>query len=153
MSILTTPRAYIKYYKEHTEKAIDEALKQAESLWQFMERYIVAYSHESSGDLIVESIDIWPQLIGRLDVPHRAIFLVDTNPQQWKRITTQPGENDWITAKGLTPEQVKAWALYSAARGSRIIEACRKYDYGFEDVATRGFEATQVVALQKLIQV
>lgn len=53
---------YIDHYRHNTERAIDISIHRAEALWPFIERYIEAYSHESSGDLIVESIDIWPHL-------------------------------------------------------------------------------------------
>lgn len=144
------PTAYIAYYKEHTEQAIDETITRAEALWPFIERYITAYGRESDGDLIIESVDIWPQLIHQLTVPHKAMFMIDTDATQWKRVTAHLGENDWITAKGLTPEQIEAWASYNAPRGSRIITLCEQYGYPYKDIAALGFEAAQDTALQEL---
>lgn len=147
------PEAYIQYYKEHTEEAIDETLKRAEALWPFIERYVTAYHYESNDDLIVESVDIWPHLIHRLTVPHEAVFLVDTDGTQWKRVIEHLGENDWITAKHLTVEQVKAWAFYNAPRGNRIIELSHQYGYEVSDIAELGFKGAQGRALLKLTQV
>lgn len=147
----SNPEAYIAYYKKHTEQAIDETIVRAEALWPFIERYITAYSHESDGDLVVESVDIWPQLIHQLDIPHKAMFLVDTDATQWKRVTEHLSENDWITTKGLTLEQIEAWASYNAPRGNRIIELCEQHGYSYQDVATLRFEAAQDAALQEIL--
>ena len=122
----------------------------AEALWPYIERYIVAYYNESGDDLIVESVDIWPQLIHRLDVPHKAIFMIDSNAAQWKRVTSHLGEKDWIVTNRLSPEQIEAWASYNAPRGKRIIELSGRYGYNFEDIAEIGFEAAQDAALIRL---
>jgi len=146
------PEKYVRYYKDHVENAIDETIRRAEALWPFIERYIISYAHESDDDLIVESVDIWPQLIQTLELPHKAVFLVDTDASQWQRVTKFLGENDWITAKKMTPEQIEAWASYNAPRGNRVIEECRTYDYPFEDIAANGFEAAQAAALRRLLE-
>lgn len=145
-----TPEDYIRYYRQHTEQAIDETLKRAEALWPFIARYIKAYQQETDGDLIVESVDIWPQFVSQLEITHKAVFLVDTDATQWRRVIEHIGENDWITAKNLSSEQIEAWAFYNAPRGNRIIETASQYKYSFYDVAKLGFESTQENALAEL---
>ncbi len=145
------PEKYISYYKEHTEEAIDETLKRAEALWPFIFRYIEAYSHESAGDLIVESVDIWPQFVRQLTTAHKAVFLVDTDAAQWRRVTEHLGENDWVRAKGLTAEQIEAWAFYNAPRGARVIEDAESNNYSSYDIAKLGFDVAQKRALDDLL--
>lgn len=147
----SNPVAYITYYKVHTEQAIEETIKRAEALWPFIERYLTAYKHESDGDLIIESVDIWPQFIHRLPMPHKAMFMIDTDAAQWKRVTSHLGENDWLTAKGLTPEQIEAWASYNAPRGNQISTLCKKYGYDYKDLATLGFATAQEEAIRELL--
>jgi 2-phosphoglycerate kinase len=144
------PEVYIRYYNEHTKKAIDETIKRAEVLWPFIERYIISYCKESNDDLIVESVDVWPQLIQKLEIAHKAIFIVDSNVTQWKRVTSHLGKNDWITAKQLNSEQIEAWASYNAPRSKRIIEMSSHYGYEYKDIAEIGFEAAQDEALISL---
>lgn len=145
------PKKYISYYKEHTEEAIDETLKRAEALWPFILRYIEAYSHESAGDLIVESVDVWPQFVRQLAIAHTAVFLVDSDASQWHRVTEYLGENDWIRAKGLSAEQIEAWAFYNAPRGVRVIEDAERHNYASYDIARLGFDGVQKNALAELL--
>ena len=143
--------AYIQYYKENIELAIDETIKRAEALWPFIERYIISYGYETDDDLIVESVDIWPHLIQQLAVPHKAVFLVDTDATQWQRGTAHLGKNDWMAAQHLSPEQIEAWAFYNAPRGDRILESAAKYGYKSYDIAQLGFEVVQETALLDLM--
>lgn len=145
------PAKYIDYYKEHTDEAIDETIRRAELVWPFIERYIVAHSFESDSDLIVESVDIWPHLVSKLDMPHKAIFMVDSDSKQWRRVTKYLGQNDWITNKKLTGEQIEAWAMYNAPRGERIIKESAKFGYQYKDIAEIGFESAQSSALEWLL--
>lgn len=146
------PSEYINYYKKHTDEAIEKTIERAESLWPFIVRYVTAMQYESGHDMVVESVDIWPHLIYSLDVPHKAMFLIDTDSAQWQRVTKYLGENDWITSKKLTPEQVEAWASYNAPRIKRVADECVKYGYDYLDIAGGKFEQVQVSALTKLLQ-
>ncbi len=145
------PKAYIQYYTEHTDEAIDETVRRAEVIWPFMERYIHAYSHERKDDLIVESVDVWPQYVDQLSVPHKAVFLVDSNSTQWQRVTEHLGQNDWITNKHLTQDQIEAWALYNAPRSKRVMQTAKQYGYDFFDIAELGFVEAQAESLQSIL--
>lgn len=150
----SSPEAYIRHYKEHAEEAITESLRQSEAIWPFIERYVNAYFHESSCDLVVESIDIWPQFVGQVQTPHRAVFLVDSNLTQWQRVMKHSRrENDWITAKGLTQDQVEAWAFYNAQRSRRVAEEARRYGYESFDIEELGFDKAQERSLEEALQV
>lgn len=80
-----------------------------------------------------------------------AVFLVDSNSTQWKRVTEHLGENDWIAAKRLNQEQIEAWASYNAPRSERIIEEAQQHNYISFDIAELGFEAVQDRSLRSLL--
>lgn len=143
--------AYIDYYRDHAKLAVDEIFERSESVWPFIERYIDSYKYESDNDLVVDSVDIWPHSINRLELPHRAVFIVDTDSEQWRRIVEHMGPNDWMTAKGLTSEQIKAWAYFNALRSQRVVSEATQFRYGVFDVADLGFTAAQNAAIDRIL--
>jgi len=145
-------KSYIDYYVQHTDVAVKEARSRSDLFWPFIERYIDAFSHGSSQDLIIDSVDIWPHLVQDLSQPFKTIYLVDTDSTQWNKIKKYPAENDWMHSKGLSDEQIKAWAIYNAPRSQAVVDECIELGCTYIDVAHTDFESAQRLALDYLLK-
>lgn len=150
---LSTPEKYVAFYATHHAQIIENLRQEAGSLWKYIESYINAVHAESGDDVLIESIDIWPELLAVLTVPHKACFLVDTNPEQWRRIVEARHDDahDWMWRKGFTDEQVTVWASFAAARSQYIKKQASIYQYPCYDLAEMSFDDIQRRAAEELL--
>lgn len=141
---------YITYYEQQTDAAVSEARQRSRKLWPCIERYITSLNYEWTGDIIIESIDIWPEFIYDIKLPYVAAFLVDTSDNQADRVIAHKSAQDWMSGHNLTNHQIQAWAVFNAAR-SREIMLEAKENYYAQDVGIVGFERAQQSALEYLL--
>jgi hypothetical protein len=141
---------YLGFYAKHADHALRELKTQGRHMWGFTKRYIEAIKYESDASLIVDGIDLWPDLIKELTIPYKAIFLIDTSPDQWSRVIEQKDQYDWLSSRNLTQQQIVAWAHMSALRSEMLKNLCITNDFKYFDIAELGFSSAQESALKYL---
>ncbi len=80
----------------------------------------------------------------------REVYLIDTSPDQWRRIVGFDDEPSWIWQRQMTLDQVKAWSEYSAYRSRKLQNECQKLAKSCIDLAEYGFESAQELAFELL---
>lgn len=140
----------------HTLRASDEIVKkraQASLVWSFLSNYLVTVNRESEDSVLVESIDVWPDLIATSGLRHRAVFMVDTSLRQWERIAATRGKDhgDWMHANGYSDARIQAWSTFNVERSGVIKGLCYEYGYPCIDIAETGFDEGQRLALEGLM--
>lgn len=159
--ILHQPRAektadeqeFIDYHTLRTDEEIVKKREQASLVWSFLANYLVTINRESHDNVVVESIDVWPDLIAINGLRHRAVFMVDTSMQQWERIAATRGKDngDWMHANNYSDARIEAWSAFNVRRSEMIKGLCQEHDYPYVDLAEVGFEEGQQLALKELL--
>lgn len=142
---LDAPTAYVDYFVEHTPQAVENMRQEAREIWKYLSEYIRAFDHESSEDLIIESVDILPEFVSQLNLPVQAFFFIDTHESQWERITErlEDERHNWLQAKRLSREQIQKWAQFNAKRGQYIQKQAELYHQPYFDVGEIGYNSAQ----------
>lgn len=146
---VTSEAGYIDYYTNHQPEALQGLRQQADALREYYACYIESTQHESDDDLILDGIDIWPDSFSA-DKNYREIYLIDTSPDQYQRVLQHDNEHSWMRARGMTPEQIKVWAAFSAVRSQRIKDLCEQNQKKYIDLAATDFNEAQDEALAYL---
>lgn len=102
----------------HTaSEKVDRLRRRDKVAWQFYEEYLrTAIGDASHDDVLIEG-NLWPDFISNLGLPHKAVFLIDTSPEQVGRlieIRDSNGDNDWM--KHFSDEELAEWAKFNALR-------------------------------------
>lgn len=159
--ILDVPRAekipdeqeFIDHHSTNATIEIEAKRTQAKFVWPFIERYIHEVEHESEDGVLVESIDVWPDLIATSGLIHRAAFLVNTSPRQAERIIASRGNDpyDWMHQNGYSDGRIRAWSEFNAQRSVMIRDMAADLGYLCVDLAETSFEEGQSSAKAYLL--
>jgi hypothetical protein len=145
---------FVDYHTLRTKEEITKKRAQASLVWSFMKNYLVTVNRESTtDDVVVESIDVWPDLLAVSGLRHRAVFMVDTSMQQWERIaaTREVDPHDWMHANNYSDARIKAWSVFNVQRSELVKGLCDEHEYPYVDLAETGFEQSQQNALDLLL--
>lgn len=148
---LRDPAEYISYYTHHASQEIANLEQQADAIAPYLSTYIDSIHLESSDDLIVESVDIWPNFIRQIKQPYKVVFLLDTSKSQWQRIKQSDDEYSWLLGRKLTNEQLKAWAIFGVARSKHIKKQCITKNLPYIDLAESSFHEAQAKGISLLL--
>lgn len=140
--------------KVHGHEAKINRLRQRdEMMWQFYEAYIKAAAADSPQDDLLLEGNIWPDSLKYFSLSHRAVFLVDTTPNQADRLMairdSKTNDNNWM--QDYSDERIAEWALFNIARSERYIALCRQYDYVYFDINDGGMGIAQREAFEYLL--
>ncbi len=141
-------QAFIEHHSTKAAAEIDTKRLQAKFVWPFIENYMSAVEHESGDTVLVDSIDVWPDLVALSGLSHRAVFLVDTSPDQAERIISTRGTDpyDWIHEKRYSDDQIRAWTEFNVQRSALIKELAGRAGYLCVDLAGTTFSEAQAAA-------
>ena len=136
------------------EQTIGHLRRRDKAMWIFYKNYIEAVAHDSHDDLLIDG-NFWPDYLTKLDIDHRAIFLVDTSPDRanfLKQVRDdETTANNWMRQREWSDEKIDKWAEMDIKRSLKIIELCKQYNYPCFDVATHGFTKAQELASAYLL--
>ncbi|HSX29646.1 MAG TPA: hypothetical protein VLE73_03745 [Candidatus Saccharimonadales bacterium] len=160
--VLHAPRAekipdeqdFISHHATNAAVEIEAKRVQAKFVWPFIERYIQEVEHESEDGVLVESIDVWPDLIATSGLIHRAAFLVDTSASsQAERIIASRGRDphDWMHQNQYSNGRIKAWSEFNAQRSVMIRDMAEEEGYLCVDLAETSFAEGQLTARAYLL--
>lgn len=162
ISVLHAPRAekipdeksFIDHHSVNAHLEIEAKRAQARFVWPFIENYIFAVEHESTDSVLVESIDVWPDLIALSGLWHRAAFLVDTSPEQAERIIASRGSDpyDWMHENEYSDARIRAWSDFNVQRSMLIQNLAEEVGYLCVDLANVSFAAGQALAKDYLLE-
>ena len=109
-------KSFVDHHSINAHLEIEAKRAQARFVWPFTENYIHANEHESTDSVLVGSIDMWPDLIALSGLEHRAVFLVNTSPEQAERIIASRGSDpyDWMHENEYSDAQIRAWSDFNA---------------------------------------
>ena len=163
LPILHGPRAekipdeeeFIAHHSLRAATEVASKRRQAEFVWPFLETYAREIDHESGEGVIVESIDVWPDLLAASSLCHKAVFLVDTSKEQADRIIASRHTDpyDWMHQNGYSDRRIRAWCEFNVMRSEAIRELARAADYMCIDLAEVTFGEAQQVAHDYLCDV
>jgi 2-phosphoglycerate kinase len=121
------------------DAAIDRLRRRDEKMWQFYHSYIRTAVEDAPGDDLLLEGNLWPDFLELFSLPHKAVFLIDTSPQQVERLKTiqdSGDNNNWM--RNFTDERLGAWANFNAIRSERYAKLCKKHGYRYFDIASDG---------------
>lgn len=122
-----------------------------EAWWPFLQEWVEEH-HTYGKDFLLVGI-VWPHLLQKLRMPHRAVFLVDTEEAHIDRLVTiaeQGGQlNNW--QQGWDRAAVEAWGDYNRRRAIYIKEQAEALGYPVFDVAEHGYAGSQMLAADALL--
>lgn len=147
-------KSFVDHHSTNAHLEIDSKRAQAKFVWPFIENYIHAIEHESSDSILVESIDVWPDLIALSGLQHRAAFLVNTSPEQAERIIASRGSDpyDWMHENEYSDARIRAWSNFNAQRSLLIQNLAKEAGYLCVDLAEVSFAAGQALAKDYLLE-
>lgn len=146
-------QAFIERHSTNAAVEIETKRAQAEFVWPFIENYLRAIEHESEDSVLVESIDVWPDLISVSGLCHRAAFLVNTSPDQAERIisTRETDPYDWMHENRYSDDRIRAWTEFNVQRSNLIKELAITTGYLCVDLAETTFSEGQATAKAYLL--
>ena len=141
-------QAFIDHHSVNAAVEIETKRSQAKFVWPFIENYLSAVEHESEDTVLVESIDVWPDLIAASGLSHRAAFLVNTSPEQAERIisTRETDPYDWIHENRYSDDRIRAWSEFNVQRSKFIKNLAANVGYLCVDLAETSFAQGQNIA-------
>lgn len=147
-------QAFIEHHTIEAETEIKAKRAQAKFVWPFIENYLRAIEHESDDSVIVESIDVWPDLIALSGLAHKAAFLVNTSPDQAGRIISARGTDpyDWMHENRYSDERIYAWSEFNIQRSNLIKDLALNAGYLCVDLAETPFPEGQKSAREYLLE-
>jgi len=121
--------------------------------WAFYRKYLEIAAEKAPDDDILMDGNLWPDLVQTLQLPHRAVFLIDTSVEQFRRVIairdSDTNQNNWM--QGYSDEGLVRWAKMNAARSQRYVLYCEKYNYPYFDLAQHDIAHAQQLAFEHLI--
>ncbi|MEO7364024.1 MAG: hypothetical protein ABIV43_00755 [Candidatus Saccharimonadales bacterium] len=147
-------KSFVDHHSTNAHLEIETKRTQARFIWPYIENYILAIEHESTDSVLVESIDVWPDLIAMSGLRHRAAFLVNTSPDQAERIIASRGTNpyDWMHENEYSDARIRAWSDFNAQRGTLIRDLAEEAGYLCVDLAEVSFSDGQTLAKNYLLE-
>lgn len=121
-----------------------------EAWWPFLRDWVEEHAAYGKDFLLVGIV--WPHLLKELRVPHRAVFLVDTDDAHVDRaveIAKSGGLNNWMS--DWPEDQIRRWGDYNLRRGRYFKDQAELHGYPVFDVAEHGYELSQVLAGEALL--
>jgi hypothetical protein len=135
------------------EAKIDRLRRRDEAMWQFYQSYMQTAADDASADDILLEGNIWPDFLEAFELKHRAVFLVDTSPQQYERllnIRDSDSDNNWM--QGFSDEKMREWAEFNTKRSERYVALCERSGYAIFDIAQVGIEEAEQAAFSYLLK-
>ena len=150
---ISDEQTFIKRHSVDRGLEVEAKRQQAAFVWPFIENYVRAIEHESNDSVLVESIDVWPDLIAASGLAHRAAFLVNTSPEQAERIISTRGTDrfDWIHENRYSDARIRAWSEFNVSRSITIRELADMHGYLCVDLAATSFSEAQETARDYLL--
>lgn len=131
---------------------LSKLIEKDEAWWPFLKEWVEEY-HQYGKDFLLVGI-VWPHLLKELDLPHRAVFIVDTDELHVERlvaIAQQESQlNNW--QRGWDETEVRRWAEFNRLRALHFKEQAEIHGYPVFDVAQHGYEGSQALAAAALLQ-
>jgi 2-phosphoglycerate kinase len=134
------------------EEKVDRLRRRDKVAWDFYETYIKTAQDDAPNDDILIEGNLWPDFVKTLSFEHKAVFLIDTSPEQagrLMRIRDANGDNDWM--KRFSDKELKTWAEFNAIRSQRYKKLCEQYGYSYFDIAKLGIEEAADEAFHALL--
>lgn len=104
-------------------------------LWDGMKHWFADVVTRHRSDMLVDG-PLWPDFLTEFDVPHRAVFMVDTSPRHVERLlaaarvdNANSWQSDWNDA------QIRQWAEYNRLRSMEIKRLADERRYDVVDLA------------------
>jgi 2-phosphoglycerate kinase len=146
---------FINHHTLGAQAEIEAKRRQAKYVWSVITTYIKEIEHESADSVLVESIDVWPDLIAVSGLHHRAAFLVNTSPDQAERIIATRGTDpyDWMHANNYSDARIIAWSEFNRQRSEMVRDMAEEQGYPCFDLAETSFEDSQMAAKDYLLAV
>jgi hypothetical protein len=143
------------YKDQLTNQAkVDRIRRRDAAVWQFHRLYLEELQRIARDNIIFDGL-VWPDFLHDLQLEHRAVFLVDTSPDQGKRLIEirddNEGENNWMRDRDYSDERIMEWVSFSIERSRVCIELCNKHGYAYFDIADHGIEKAQQLAFEHLL--
>ena len=130
---------------------IQGIIQKDEAWWPLLQGWVEEH-HIYGADFLAVGI-VWPHLLQTLRVPHRAVFLVDTDEAHIERavaIARQGGTlNNWMAE--WPEEKIRQWGDYNLRRARFFKDEAEKYGYPVFDVGDHGYELSQMLAAEALL--
>jgi hypothetical protein len=124
--------------------------------WDFHQDYIRQLREADATTPIVLEGLVWPDYLASFTQEHRAVFLVDTSPDQAERlirIKNDPNaEHNWMRERDYSDERIHKWVSFSLTRSRMCIDLCQKHGYRYFDIADGGMQAAEDQAFEYLLK-
>lgn len=136
------------------DQRIDLLRVRDKTMWKLYHEYLKNAAKKSDDDVLIEG-NMWPDFIVELQLPHRAVFMVDTGKEHFKRLVAirdgNGPKNNWMSH--YTNEQLEPWAEFNIARSQRTIKLCKKFNYKYFDFKVFGsYKAQHQAALAYMLK-
>jgi adenylate kinase family enzyme len=126
--------------------------KRDKILWQGSLSYL-ELMNKNSDNVYMEGC-IWPDFISGLEIPYKAVFMIDTSPNQHERLINTANDksthNNWQKEK--SREWLQGWSKYNRYRSLRYKELANKHDMMVFDIGELGFSKAQELAIKYLLE-
>jgi hypothetical protein len=133
-----------------TDEWIDILRDRDRTVWTGAKAYLAAAT-DNNDDVLMEGC-LWPDYIAELEVPFRAVFLVDTSPNHADRLIavarSESTHNNWMREHN--DAWMRRWAKYNIARSERYKQLGDEYNQPVFDIADSGIAQAQAAALEYL---
>lgn len=139
------------YHGGEPKQMVERLRRRDKVLWSFIRAYLQAASQKASHDSIVAEGGIWPDFIQSLELPHRAVFLVDTSSDEADRLISirdSNSDNNWMVA--YSDKDLAEWAVFNAERSRHFVMLCEEFGYRYFDVAYLGIKGASDAAFEYL---
>lgn len=153
------PNIFIDMINPISDELSDEAkVKRARerdgTMWNFFASYIQEAARVSHDDVLLDGM-LWPDFISSLQHRHRAVFLVDTSPDQAGRLIAirdnPQSEHNWMDERRYSDERIHRWVSFNITRSQLYMDLCRKYNYHYFDIKDGGMQVAQDRAFEYLL--
>ena len=134
------------------EAKVKRGRERDNAMWQFFAGYLHE-AHRISGedDILLDGM-LWPDFIAAFPLRHRAVFLVDTSPEQAERLIairdSNSSDNNWMSAHHYSDRKIQKWVDFNIARSQLCIELCKKYNYRYFDINDGGMQVAETRAFE-----
>ena len=136
------------------EAKVKRGRERDNAMWQFFAGYLKEAFHISNDDILLDGM-LWPDFIAALPLKHRAVFLVDTSPNQAERLIKirddGGSDNNWMDEHQYSDEKIRKWVSFDIARSRLYIDLCKKYGYHYFDINDGGMRVAETRAFEYLL--
>ena len=145
--------APVRDMPDNTAK-IDRLRRRDEAMWQFFSAYIRTAMEDAPSDDILLEGNVWPDYLENFVYPHKAVFLIDTSPNQVERLRQirddGGSDNNWMSH--FTDDHLLDWARFNAERSLRYSQLCKQRGYVYFDIAELGIQGAEDAAAGYLLE-